>query len=66
VWTLGRLLDDLGEPFAKAEALFVTLDPERFAPLLEKVASALGVDPEELLTRTLTSRSALPEGKGTR
>lgn len=49
VWTLGRLLDADGEPFAEAEALFVKIDPERFGPLLEKVAVSLGVDPRELL-----------------
>ncbi|HXO18924.1 MAG TPA: PaaI family thioesterase [Thermoanaerobaculia bacterium] len=41
VWTRGRLLDERGAPFAEAQALFVTLDPERFGPLLEKVAFAL-------------------------
>lgn len=49
VWTLGRLLDADGEPFAEAEALFVKLDKQRFGPLLEKVAASLGVDPGELL-----------------
>lgn len=49
VWTLGRLIDTDGEPFAETEGLFVKLDPKRFGPLLEKVAAALGVDPAELL-----------------
>ncbi len=49
VWTHGRLLDAGGEPFAEADALFVKLDPVRFAPLLERVAAALGIDPERLL-----------------
>lgn len=51
VWTLGRLLGADDEPFAEAEALFVTLDPKRFAPLLEAAARSLGVDPSELLAR---------------
>ncbi|HVT15978.1 MAG TPA: PaaI family thioesterase [Thermoanaerobaculia bacterium] len=50
VWTAARLLDgEDGEPFAAAKALFVKLDPERFAPLLEKVAAARGIDLRALL-----------------
>src|SRR6202035_4305602 len=45
VWTRGRLLYERGAPFAEAQALFVTLDPERFGPLLEKVAFALSKQP---------------------
>lgn len=52
VWTLGRLLDTDGEPFAEADALFVKLDPTRFMPLIEKAAAALHVSVDELL-RTL-------------
>jgi acyl-coenzyme A thioesterase PaaI-like protein len=43
VWTRGRLFDAAGAPFAEAEGLFVTLDPERFGGLLERVAAVLGV-----------------------
>jgi acyl-coenzyme A thioesterase PaaI-like protein len=43
VRTAGRLFDEAGEVFAEAKAIFVTLDPKRFGPLLEKVAAALGV-----------------------
>jgi acyl-coenzyme A thioesterase PaaI-like protein len=39
VRTAGRLLDEEGGVFAEATAIFVTLDPERFGPLLEKVAA---------------------------
>lgn len=49
VWTLGRLLDTDGEPFAEADALFVELDPVRFMPLIEKAAAAMNVKVEELL-----------------
>jgi acyl-coenzyme A thioesterase PaaI-like protein len=42
VWTRGRLLDEDGSLFAEATALFVTLDPERFGPLLERVEKVLG------------------------
>ena len=49
VWTLSRLLDGDGEPFAEAEGLFVKLDPARFMPLIEKAAKALDVSVEELL-----------------
>jgi acyl-coenzyme A thioesterase PaaI-like protein len=52
VWTLGRLVDGDGEAFAEADALFLELDLERFRPLIEKAAKALGVTVEELL-RTL-------------
>jgi len=55
VWTLGRLLDEDGEPFAEAEALFVKLDPARFMPLIEKAARALNVGVDELL-RTLPAK----------
>jgi acyl-coenzyme A thioesterase PaaI-like protein len=48
-WTAGRLLDGAGEPFAAASGLFIELPPERFRPLLEQAAAALGVDPEQLL-----------------
>jgi hypothetical protein len=41
VTTRGRLLADDGTLFAEAEALFVTLDPERFSDLLARVATAL-------------------------
>jgi acyl-coenzyme A thioesterase PaaI-like protein len=44
VKTAGRLMDDQGELFAEAQAIFVTLDPERFGPLLERVASSLAGD----------------------
>jgi len=37
-----------GDTFADGKALFVKLDPERFGPLLEKVAEALGVQVDEL------------------
>ena len=49
VWTLGRLVDEDGEAFAEADALFLKLDPERFLPLIEKAAKAMGVPVEELL-----------------
>ena len=42
VRTAGRLLDEAGGVFAEATAIFVTLDPEKFGPLLEKVAAAVG------------------------
>ena len=42
VWTLGEILDAEGEPFARGQALFVTLDPERNAKILEAVTAALG------------------------
>ena len=51
VWTVGRLLDLAGEPFAAAEAVFVKLDAVRFRPMLERVAAALGVEVEKLLDR---------------
>jgi acyl-coenzyme A thioesterase PaaI-like protein len=41
VTTRGRLLADDGTIFAEAEALFVTLDPDRFSDLLARVAAAL-------------------------
>jgi acyl-coenzyme A thioesterase PaaI-like protein len=49
IWTTGRLLDGAGEPFALASGLFIDLPPERFQPLLQKAAAALGIDPEQLL-----------------
>jgi acyl-coenzyme A thioesterase PaaI-like protein len=42
VRTAGRLLDEEGGVFAEATAIFVTLDPEKFGPLLERVAAATG------------------------
>jgi len=50
IWTVGRLLDGAGETFAAASGLFIELPPERFRPLLEQAAAALGVDAEQLLT----------------
>lgn len=50
IWTAGRLLDGAGEAFAAASGLFIELPPERFRPLLEQAAAALGVDAEQLLT----------------
>jgi acyl-coenzyme A thioesterase PaaI-like protein len=38
-----------GEPFAVASGLFIVLPPERFRPLVEQAAAALGVDPEQLV-----------------
>lgn len=52
VWTRGLLRDTAGQPFAYGDALFVELDPERFAPLLRRVAAALGIEPERLLERS--------------
>ena len=60
VWTLGRLLGEDGEPFAEADALFLTLDPARFMPLIEKAAVALNATVEELL-RTLPEKD--PHGR---
>ena len=34
VYARGRLTDEIGEPFAEADALFLELDPERFRALL--------------------------------
>ena len=48
IWTSGRLLDGAGEAFAVATGLFIELPPERFGPLVEHAAAALGVDPEQL------------------
>jgi acyl-coenzyme A thioesterase PaaI-like protein len=59
VWTLCRLLDEDGEPFAEADALFVKLDPARFMPLIEKAAAAMGVSVEELL-RDLPEKGSAP------
>jgi acyl-coenzyme A thioesterase PaaI-like protein len=56
VWTLGRLVDEDGEAFAEADALFLMLDPERFRPLIERVAKAMDVPVEELL-KTLPEKS---------
>jgi acyl-coenzyme A thioesterase PaaI-like protein len=50
IWTAGRLLDGAGKPFAAATGLFIDLPPERYQPLLEQAAAALGVDPAQLLT----------------
>jgi acyl-coenzyme A thioesterase PaaI-like protein len=55
VWTVGRLLAPGGEFFADADALFLKLDPDRFRPLIEKAAKALGVTVDELL-RTLPAK----------
>ena len=52
VRTRGRLLDDEGDPFAEAEAIFLELDPSRFRPMLEKAAADRGVTVEELLRRS--------------
>ncbi len=41
VTTRGRLLDDRGGLYAEASALFVTLDPARFAEMLARVEAAL-------------------------
>lgn len=49
VMTRGRLHDASGSDYAVATAVFVTLDPERFAVLLERVAGAMGIGYEELL-----------------
>ncbi|HVT60074.1 MAG TPA: PaaI family thioesterase [Thermoanaerobaculia bacterium] len=62
IWTLGRLLDGRREPFAEAEALFVELSPERFRPLLERVAAERGVHPDELLKGA--RRSPATSGSG--
>jgi acyl-coenzyme A thioesterase PaaI-like protein len=51
VHTSGRLLNERGEPFATAVALFITLDAERLRPLLEQAAADLGMTPEELRRR---------------
>ena len=51
VYTRGRLLDEQGEPFAEAEAIFLELDASRFRPLLEKAAADRGVTVEELFKR---------------
>jgi len=59
VWTLGRLLDEDGEPFAEADALFLKLDPARFMPLIEKAAKAMNVSVEELL-RSLPTETVDP------
>jgi acyl-coenzyme A thioesterase PaaI-like protein len=48
IWTAARLLASDGTPFAAASGLFIELPPERFRPLLEQAATALGRDPEEL------------------
>lgn len=48
VWMAAVIRSPTGEIFADGRALFVKLDPERFGPLLEKVAEALGVRVEEL------------------
>jgi acyl-coenzyme A thioesterase PaaI-like protein len=61
VWTLGRLLDGDGEPFAEADALFVKLDPARFMPLIEKAARVMGVSVEKLL-QTLPAKEAPASG----
>jgi acyl-coenzyme A thioesterase PaaI-like protein len=60
VWTLGRLVDEDGEAFAEADALFLKLDPERFRPLIERVAKAMDVPVEELL-KTLPGKSPAGE-----
>lgn len=49
VRTRGRLHDAAGEDFAVATAVFVTLDPERFASLLGRVARAMGLGYDELI-----------------
>jgi acyl-coenzyme A thioesterase PaaI-like protein len=69
VWTLGRLVDGDGEAFAEADALFVKLDPERFMPLIEKAAKALGVTVEELMRegphpRPLSQSPSRTTGRG--
>jgi acyl-coenzyme A thioesterase PaaI-like protein len=51
VWARAALTDEGGEVFAKAEGMFVELDPERFGPLIEKAAAAFGLDARELLDR---------------
>jgi acyl-coenzyme A thioesterase PaaI-like protein len=61
VWTAGRLLAPGGEPFADGDALFLKLDPDRFKPLIEKAAKALGVTVDELL-RTLPAKHGQTAG----
>lgn len=46
-----RLEGEDGELYAEANALFVTLDPERFGGLVAQAARSLGLDPEELLRK---------------
>lgn len=62
VWTAARLLDAAGEPYASATGLFIELSPERFRPLLEQAAAALGRDPEELLRGAAGRRLAGTRG----
>jgi len=47
----GRLSGEDRELFSSASGLFVILDPERLGPHLGPVAEALGIEPEELLSR---------------
>lgn len=56
VTAYGCLADAGGRPFTEARGLFITLDPERFAPLLEEVAESLGITPRELLERMASRR----------
>lgn len=58
VRTSGELLGEDGEPFAEARALFVTFEPERDRRMLERVADALDMDPDELLSRIGSARSS--------
>lgn len=48
IWTAGTLVDAGGTPFASATGLFIELPPDRFRPLLDQAAAALGVDPDQL------------------
>lgn len=47
----GRLAGEDGRVFAESGGLFVVLDPERLGKHLGPVAQALGIEPDELLTR---------------
>jgi acyl-coenzyme A thioesterase PaaI-like protein len=49
VHTAGRLTGEDGTLYAEARALFVRLDPERDRAMLQRVASAMGRDLEEVL-----------------
>ncbi len=63
IWTAGRLLDAAGVPFASAQGLFIELPPERFRPLLEQAAAALGRDADEVFRNA--RRTAVPPRRAT-